>query len=112
MPDLAARFVSAGLLHYGVLAAALFSLGLYTVLTRRNAVAVLMGIELILNSANIYFAAFGRFLFPVTDPRASAMAIFVILLAAAEAVIFLAIVLAMYRQTQTVNVDEADRLRF
>lgn len=98
--------------HYMILAAALFALGLYTVLTRRNAVAALMGIELILNAANVNFAAFARYLFPAVDVRGHAMAIFVILLAASEAVIALAIVLALYRTTESVNVDEADRLRF
>lgn len=98
--------------HYMVLAAALFALGLYTVLTRKNAVAALMGIELILNAANVNFAAFAKYRFAETDPRGHVMAIFVILLAAAEAVIALAIVLALYRSSGSVAVDEADRLRF
>ena len=98
--------------HYMILAAALFSLGLFTVLTRRNAVAALMGVELILNAANVNFAAFAKYLFPAVDTRGHVMAIFVILLAAAEAVIALAIVLALYRTTESVNIDEADRLRF
>ncbi len=97
--------------HYLLLAAALFSLGFYVVLTRRNAVAALMGIELILNAANINFAAFSQYLF-AGRVEGQVMAIFVILLAAAEAVIALAIVLALYHSTQSVNIDEADRLRF
>ena len=112
MPEALVPVLAVDVRHYMVVAAALFSLGLYTVMTRRNAVAALMGIELILNAANVNFAAFARYMFPAVDPRGHAMAIFVILLAAAEAVIALAIVLALYRTSQSVNVDEADRLRF
>lgn len=111
MPD-PLSLLKVSLPHYLVLAAALFSLGLYTVLQRRNAIAALMGIELILNAANVNFAAFARYQFPQVDTRGHVMAIFVILLAAAEAVIALAIVLALYRSTRDVNVDTADRLRF
>ena len=92
-----------------VLAAALFSTGLYAVLTRRNAVAVLMGVELILNSANLQFAAFSRFVTGELDGQV--FAIFVIVLAAAEAAVALAIVLAVYYNARTIQVDDADRLR-
>lgn len=92
-----------------VVAAALFSLGLYTVLSRRNAVAILMGVELILNSANLQFAAFSRFTTGRLDGQV--FAIFVIVLAAAEAAVALAIILALYHNSRSVQVDDADRLR-
>ena len=92
-----------------LLSAALFSLGLYAVLTRRNAVAILMGVELILNAANLQFAAFSRFAAGALDGQV--FALFVIILAAAEAAVALAIILAVYYNTRSVNVDEADRLR-
>ena len=92
-----------------VVAAALFSLGLYTVLSRRNAVAILMGVELILNSANLQFAAFSRFTTGKLDGQV--FAIFVIVLAAAEAAVALAIILAIYHNARSIQVDDADRLR-
>ena len=92
-----------------LVAAALFSLGLYSVLSRRNAVAVLMGIELMLNSANLQFAAFSRFATGRLDGQV--LALFVIVLAAAEAAVALAIILALYHNARSIQVDEADRLR-
>jgi NADH-quinone oxidoreductase subunit K len=98
-----------GLNHFLVVSSLLFSLGIYAMVTRRNAVMVLMGIELILNSANINFIAFARFGNFGFDGQL--IALFVIVLAAAEAAIALAIVLNIYRNLATVNVDEADKLR-
>ena len=101
-----------GMLSLGPLlfvSAGLFSLGLYTALTRRNAVAVLMGIELILNAANLQFAAFSRFCTGRLDGQV--FAVFVIVLAAAEAAVALAIILALYYNCRNIQVDEADRLR-
>lgn len=98
-----------GLNHYLVVAAVLFSLGLFAVITRRNAVAVLMGVELILNSANINFVAFSRFV--AGGLTGQLFAIFVIILAAAEAAVALAIVIALYRIRRGINVDEARTLR-
>ena len=98
-----------GLTHYLVLSAILFSLGLYGVVTRRNAILVLMGIELILNSANINFIAFARYGGMKLDGQA--IAVFVIILAAAEAAIALAIVLNIYQRFHTVNVDEINKLK-
>jgi NADH-quinone oxidoreductase subunit K len=92
-----------------LLAAALFSLGLYAVLSRRNAVSVLMGVELILNAANLQFAGFSRFASGRLDGQV--FALFVIVLAAAEAAVALAIILALYTRTRSILVDEADRLR-
>jgi len=98
-----------GLSHYLVISAALFSLGIMAVLTRKNAVNVLMGIELILNSANINLVAFSRFSSANLDGQL--FAIFVIVIAAAEAAVGLAIVLSMYRLLQSVNLDKADTLK-
>lgn len=98
-----------GLQHFLIVSAILFSLGIYAVITRRNAIMVLMGIELILNSANINFVAFNRFGNMSLDGQTFAM--FVIVLAAAEAAIALAIVLNIYHRFNTVNVDEINKLK-
>ena len=95
--------------HYLMVSAALFSLGLLAVLTRRNAVNVLMGLELILNSANVNLVAFSRF--GVGSLQGQLFAVFVIVIAAAEVAVALAIILTLYRLRRTPNVDEADLLR-
>jgi NADH-quinone oxidoreductase subunit K len=92
-----------------VIAAALFCCGLYTVMTRRNAVAVLMGVELILNATSINFVAFSFFLNRMMGGQI--FAVFVIVLAAAEAAVALAIFLRMFSTTGTVEVDSADQLK-
>ena len=94
---------------YALLGALMFSFGIFGVVTRRNAVLVLMGIELILNSANINFIAFSRFGPLKLDGQA--IAVFVIILAAAEAAIALAIVLNIYQRFHTVNVDDINKLK-
>jgi len=98
-----------GLQHYLVISAALFSLGVLGVLTRRNAVNVLMGIELILNSANINLVAFSRY--GGGNLQGQMFAIFVIVIAAAEVAVALAIILTLYRLRRTPNLDDADILR-
>jgi NADH-quinone oxidoreductase subunit K len=98
-----------GLNHYLIVSAALFSLGMMAVFTRKNAVNVLMGVELILNSANLNLVAFSRFSAGNLDGQI--FAIFVIVVAAAEAAVALAIVLSMYRIIKTVNLDRADTLK-
>ncbi|HLK10931.1 MAG TPA: NADH-quinone oxidoreductase subunit NuoK [Candidatus Binatia bacterium] len=97
------------LTHFVVLAAILFALGLFCVVTRRNALGILMGIELILNSANVNYVAFARY--AQTGYDGQIFAIFVIMLAAAEAAIGLAIVLGIYRSFETIDVEATDRLR-
>jgi NADH-quinone oxidoreductase subunit K len=87
----------------------LFCLGSYAIVSRRNAVSVLMGIELVLNAANLNFVAFSRF--SSGDLRGQMFAIFVIVLAAAEAAVALAIILAIYHSFQTIDVNEIDTLR-
>ena len=91
------------------MSAALFSLGIFGVLTRKNGVNVLMGIELILNSANINLVAFSRYSSHSFDGQM--FAIFVIVVAAAEVAVALAIVLTLYRLLSSVNLDQADSLR-
>jgi NADH:ubiquinone oxidoreductase subunit K len=98
-----------GLTHYLVISAALFSLGIMCVLTRKNAVSVLMGIELILNSANLNLVAFSRFTSGNLDGQV--FAVFTIIVAAAEVAVALAIVLSMYRMLKSVNLDRADTLK-
>ena len=98
-----------GLSHYLVVSAALFSLGIMGVLTRKNAVNVLMGIELILNSANLNLVAFSKF--SAGNLNGQVFAVFVIVIAAAEAAVALAIVLSMYRLLKSVNLDQADTLK-
>jgi len=95
--------------HFVVLGGVLFALGLFCVLTRRNAIGILMGIELVLNSANINYVAFARY--GQTGYDGQVFAVFVIMLAAAEAAVGLAIVLGIYRSFETIDVEATDRLR-
>ena len=98
-----------GLTHFLTVGAILFSLGAYCVLTRRNAIGILMGVELILNAANVNYVAFARYGGAHYDGQI--FAIFVIMLAAAEAAIGLAIVLGIYQGFETIEVEATDRLR-
>src|SRR6185436_19095036 len=102
-----------GVQHYLVVSAALFSLGMLGILTRRNAVNVLMGVELVLNSANINLVAFSRFGSHGGQGNLDGQlfAVFVIVIAAAEVAVALAIVLTLYRLRRTTNLDEADILK-
>jgi NADH-quinone oxidoreductase subunit K len=95
--------------HFLVVAALLFSFGLVTVATRRNAVGVLMGVELILNGASLNFVAFNRYV--VGDGSGQVFALFIIVLAAAEAAVGLAIVLSIFQTFKTIDVRFADLLR-
>jgi len=94
---------------YLILAAILFSLGMFAVITRRNAIAVLMGIELILNAANINFIAFARF--GGMNITGHIFALFIIVLAAAEVAVALAIIINIYQNFNSINVDEAQQLK-
>ena len=98
-----------GLNHFLIVSTLLFSMGIYAIVTRKNAIMVLMGVELILNSANINFIAFSRF--GNFGLQGHLIALFVIVLAAAEAAIALAIVLNIYKTLSTVNIDEIDKLK-
>ncbi|MBQ3199290.1 MAG: NADH-quinone oxidoreductase subunit NuoK [Firmicutes bacterium] len=97
-----------GLTHYLLLGALLFTVGLLGVLTRRNLIAAIISIELMLNAANINFLAFAQHFGQSTG---SVMVIFVLALAAAEVAIGLAIGLALYRQRGTVDLEQFQRLR-
>ncbi|MBT3299808.1 MAG: NADH-quinone oxidoreductase subunit NuoK [Candidatus Marinimicrobia bacterium] len=97
------------LTNYLFISAILFSLGLFGVMTRRNGIAVLMGVELILNAANINFVAFSRF--GGMDLSGHIFSLFVIVLAAAEAAVALAIIITIYNSMQTVNIDDASSMK-
>jgi NADH:ubiquinone oxidoreductase subunit K len=98
-----------GLYHYLIIGALLFCLGLFAILTRRNGIAVLMGIELILNAANVNFVAFSYY---VTHTLGGHIfVIFVILLAAIEAAVALAIVFAIYRHFHSVQLPEVHEMQ-
>ena len=96
------------LTHYLLLAAALFTIGLLGVMTRRNLIALIISIELMLNAANINFLAFGQY---SGQASGSVMAIFVLALAAAEAAVGLAIGLYLYRRNGTIDVEQFHFLR-
>ena len=95
--------------HYMVLSAALFTLGVIGVMTRRNIIIILMSIELMLNAVNINFIAFS---YHLQNAIGQVFAVFVIVVAAAEAAVGLGIILAFYRNKETVNVDEMSLMRW
>lgn len=99
-----------GLTHYLVVAAVLFATGLFTMMTKRNAIGILIGVELVLNSANVNWAAFDRYLGPgKLDGQLTAL--FVIVLAAAEAALAVGICINVYKNLSTVDVDRATALQ-
>jgi NADH-quinone oxidoreductase subunit K len=96
---------------YLILAAALFCIGLYGVLARRNAIAILLSIELMLNAVNINLVAFWRYLNPV-NIAGQVFALIVFAVAAAEVAVGLAIVISVYRRRNTIVADEIDLLKW
>ena len=96
---------------YLILAAFIFCCGLYAALARRNAIAALMGIELMLNAVNINLIAFWRYGNSVEALEGQVFSIFVIAIAAAEVAVGLALVISIYRGRRTVNLDEMDILK-
>jgi NADH-quinone oxidoreductase subunit K len=96
---------------YLILAAILFCIGLYGVLARRNAIGILMGIELMLNAVNINLIAFWRYVTPEVL-TGQVFAIFVITVAAAEAAIGLALIISIFRNRETVVVEEIDMMKW
>ena len=96
---------------YLIFSAALFSMGLFGVLSRRNAVAILLGIELMINSVNINLAAFWRY-GNVLHMTGQVFAIIVFAVAAAEVSVGLALVISVYRKRNTVIADDIDMLKF
>jgi NADH:ubiquinone oxidoreductase subunit K len=99
-----------GLVHYLLLGALLFTCGAVCMATKRNAIGILMGVELVLNGANVNFVAFARYN-ATFGLEGQIFALFVIVLAAAEAAIALAIVLNFYNNHSTVDVDTAEELK-
>ncbi len=97
------------LLHFLVLGAVLFGLGFFTVITRRNAIGILLGIELILNAASLNFIAFSHYVEGFVGGQI--FAIFIITMAAAEASVALAIVMGIYNYYRTIEVDRVATMR-
>ena len=105
------EFLIPGLRHFLVLGIILFSLGMYGVLSRRNAIGILLSIELMLNGVNLMMVAFARYITTTQDLAGQVFAIFIITQAAAEAAIGLAIIIAVYRQRRTIQVDQLDLMK-
>jgi NADH:ubiquinone oxidoreductase subunit K len=103
--------VTVGLEHYLILSAILFSVGLYGVLSKRNAVVILMCIEIMLNAANISLVAFSRYVVP-TALTGQIFALFVMVVAAAEVAVGIAIIIAIYRSRDSVEVDKYDLMKW
>lgn len=96
---------------YLILASAMFFIGVYGFLTRRNLITILMSVELILNSVNINFLAFNRYLFP-GKLDGHFFSLFVIAVAAAEAAVAIAIIINIYRRFTTINVEDVNSLKY
>lgn len=103
--------MTVGLQHYLVLSAVLFSIGFYGAITKRNAVVILMSLEIMLNAVNIALVALSRYVTPVAM-TGQVFAIFVMTVAAAEAALGLAIIIAIYRSRETVDVEKIDLMKW
>jgi NADH:ubiquinone oxidoreductase subunit K len=115
MSEFLLPLAAVGLQHYLMLGALLFVCGLVTILTKRNAIGILMGVELVLNAANVNLVAFNAFAHGGTERSillsGQVFAIFVIVLAAAEAAVALAIFLNFYNNFSTIDVERAQNLK-
>jgi NADH:ubiquinone oxidoreductase subunit K len=100
-----------GLEHYLILAAVLFAIGLYGALAKRNAIIILMSIELMLNAVNIAMVAFSRYIVPL-QLTGQIFAIFIMVVAAAEVAVGLAIIIAIYRHRQTIDATKVDLMKW
>ncbi|MEA4924673.1 MAG: NADH-quinone oxidoreductase subunit NuoK [Syntrophomonadaceae bacterium] len=100
-----------GLNHYLLLGTVLFGIGAYGVLAKRNAVAILMSIELMLNAVNINFVAINRFIQP-GNAVGQLFAIFIIVVAAAEVSVGLALIISIYRQKKSVNLSDFNLMKW
>jgi len=100
-----------GLEHYLILSAVLFSIGLYGALAKRNAIIILMSIELMLNAVNIAMVAFSRYIVPLML-TGQIFAIFIMVVAAAEVAVGLAIIIAIYRHRETIDATKIDLLKW
>ena len=103
--------MSIGLTHFLVLSAVLFCIGFYGALSRRNAIVILMCIELMLNAVNISLVAFSRYVTPMAM-TGQIFALFIITVAAAEAALGLAIVISIYRSRETIDVEKIDLMKW
>ena len=103
--------MSIGLEHYLILSTLLFSIGLYGALAKRNAIIILMSIELMLNAVNIAMVAFSRYIVP-TMLTGQVFTIFIIVVAAAEVTVGLAIIMAIYRNRETVDATEINLMKW
>ncbi len=101
--------IDPGLTHFLIVSAILFALGLMAILSKRNTIMVLMGVELVLNAANINLVAFSRFTELSLDGQM--IGLFIIIIAAAEAAIALAIVLNVYNRFKTINLDQISLMK-
>ena len=104
-------FLIPGLRHFLILGSILFALGMYGVLSRRNAIGILLSIELMLNGVNVLMVAFARYITSDQPLAGQMFAIFIITQAAAEAAVGLAIIIAVYRQRRTIQVDQLDLMK-
>lgn len=102
--------MSVSLEHYLILSALLFCIGLYGALSRRNTIVILMSIEIMLNAVNIALVAFSRYIVPLLL-TGQVFALFVMVVAAAEVAVGLAIIIALYRSRETVDVEQADLMK-
>jgi NADH:ubiquinone oxidoreductase subunit K len=100
-----------GLTHFLILAGLLFSIGLYGALTKRNAIVILISIELMLNAANIALVAFSRYITPVAL-TGQVFTIFVIVVAAAEVAVGLAIIISIYRNRETIDTNKINLMKW
>ena len=103
--------MSIGLEHYLILSAVLFSIGLYGALAKRNAIVILMSIEIMLNAVNIAMVAFSRFITP-TLLTGQVFAVFIMVVAAAEAAVGLAIIIAIYRHRDTIEATKINLMKW
>ncbi len=103
--------MSIGLEHYLILAAVLFSIGLYGALAKRNAIIILMCIELMLNAVNIAMVAFSRYVVPL-QLTGQVFVIFIMVVAAAEVAVGLAIIITIYRHRETIDTTKIDLMKW
>ena len=97
--------------HILIISTALFFIGMYGLLTRRNMITMLMSVELILNSVNINFVAFNKYLYP-EKLEGVFFSLFIIAIAAAEAAVAIAIIINLYRNIRSVDVEAANEMKF
>lgn len=97
--------------YFLILAAIMFFIGIYGFLTRRNLITILMSVELILNSVNINFVAFNRYLYP-HKLEGFFFTLFIIAVAASEAAVAIAIIINIYRRFTTINVEDVDTMEY